>query len=161
MISRLKATKQAGTQSILQHGFSVWNHTRQLLEGDTEGFRLLQWYVDHKDNIFDNLHDYKTIKHYNIWHDIGKPYCIKFDEAGKQHFPDHAQKSKEIWDDLFPDRPIISNLIVHDMDCHTMSVDQIFAQNLSTQDLCTLMITALAELHSNAAMFGAEAMKKL
>ena len=150
----MKATKQAKMQSILQHGFSVWSYTRRLIQGDTEGFRLPQWYVVHKDSILDNLHDYKTIKHYNIWHDLGKPYCITFDEAGKQHFPNHAQKSKEIWDQHFPDRSIISTLIEHDMDFHTLKAEQILEQNLSTKDLCTLMITALAELHSNANMFG-------
>lgn len=141
-------------QSIVQHGFSVWNHTQRLLKDDTEGFRLPQWYVDHKDSIFANLHDYKTIKHYNIWHDCGKPFCIQFDENGKQHFPDHANKSKEIWDQLFPDRQVISKLIKHDMDFHILTMDQILEQGLSTKDLCTLMITALAELHSNAGMFG-------
>lgn len=150
----MKATKQAKMQSILQHGYSVWNYYRRLLEGDTEGFRLPQWYTEYKDQIFENLHDYKTIKHYTIWHDLGKPYCITFDENGRQHFPDHAKKSKEIWDSIFPDRSVISTLIEHDMDFHTLKADQILEQNLSTKDLCTLMLAALAELHSNASMFG-------
>lgn len=150
----MKATKQAKNQSIIQHGLSVWSYTCRLLNDDTEGFRLPQWYNDYKDDIYSNLHDYKTIKHYNIWHDIGKPFCITFDENGKHHFPDHAKKSKEIWDSVFPDKTVISTLIEHDMDFHTLKADQILEQGLSTQDLCTLMITALAELHSNAAMFG-------
>lgn len=133
---------------------SVWNYTQRLLQGDTEGYRLPQWYIEHKDSILENLHDWKTIKHYNIWHDIGKPYCLTIDADGKQHFPNHAKKSKEIWDELFPQHSIISNLIAHDMDFHTMTFDELMEQGLSTQDLCTLMLTALAELHSNASMFG-------
>lgn len=150
----MRATKQAKNQSILQHGLSVWNYTNRLLMDDTEGFRLPQWYIDYKDEIYSNFHDHKTIKHYNIWHDIGKPFCIIYDENGKHHFPDHAKKSKEIWDSIFPEKTIISTLIEHDMDFHTLKCDQIIDQGLSTQDLCTLMLTALAELHSNAAMFG-------
>lgn len=40
------------------------------------------------------------------------------------------------------------------MDFHTLSADVILAQGLSRKDVCTLMLTALAELHSNANMFG-------
>lgn len=150
----MRATIQAQNQSILQHGFSVWSYTRRLLNGDTEGFRLPQWWIQYQDQILDNLHDYKTIKHYNIWHDMGKPSCRTVDENGRQHFPDHANKSADLWNELFPNRPIIGNLLRHDMDFHTLKAEDILAQGLSTQDLCTLMITALAELHSNASMFG-------
>lgn len=149
----MKATKQAKDQSIMQHGLSVWSYTYKLLKGNTEGFRLPQWYTDFFDDISKNLHDFKTIKHYNIFHDIGKPYCRVVDENGKHHFPNHAQKSKETWDQLFPERTTISNLIAHDMDFHTLKFEEILEQNLSLQDICTLMITALAELHSNANMF--------
>jgi hypothetical protein len=152
----MKATKQAKNQNMLQHGLSVWSYTYKLLKGNTEGFRLPQWWDDYKDEIFANLHDFKTIKHYNIWHDIGKPFCKVIDEDGKQHFPNHALKSKEIWDEYFPDRKTISNLIAHDMDFHTLKFEEILEQNLSIQDIATLMLTALAELHSNANMFGVE-----
>jgi hypothetical protein len=150
----MKATKQAKNQTILQHGLSVWSYYRRLLKGDTEGFRLPQWYHDFHDEIFENLYDYKTIKHYTIFHDIGKPHCITFDADGKHHFPDHATKSKEIWDSIFPDKTIISSLIEHDMAFHTLKADQILELNLPTETLCTLMLAALAELHSNASMFG-------
>jgi hypothetical protein len=150
----MKATKQAKNQNIIQHGLSVWSYTYKLLQGNTEGFRLPQWWDDYKDDIFKNLHDFKTIKHYNIWHDIGKPFCKFIDKDGKQHFPNHAQKSKEIWDEYFPNRRDISKLIAHDMDFHTLTFEAMLDQNLSIQDICTLMITALAELHSNANMFG-------
>jgi hypothetical protein len=150
----MRATKQAQNQTIVQHGLSVWKHTRSLIQGNTEGFRLPQWYLDHKEEILDNLHDYKTIKHYNIWHDMGKPYCRTIDDEGKQHFPDHANKSAEIWNELFPDRPVIGNLIKHDMKFHLSTINDILECKLSPSDLCTLMITALAELHSNATMFG-------
>jgi hypothetical protein len=150
----MKATKQAKNQNMIQHGLSVWSYTYKLLQGNTEGFRLPQWWDDYKDEIFKNLHDFKTIKHYNIWHDIGKPFCKFIDKDGKQHFPNHAVKSKEIWDEYFPNRRDISKLIAHDMDFHTLTFDAMLEQDLSIQDIATLMITALAELHSNANMFG-------
>ena len=132
----------------------MFQYTNQLLNKDYTKFRLPQWWTQYEDKIFDNLHDFKTIKHYTIWHDIGKPYCLEIDSDGKRHFPNHAQKSKEIWDSLFPDRKEVSKLIEHDMVFHTMSAEDILGLGLSDKDLCTLLISSLAELHSNAAMFG-------
>ena len=78
---------------------------------------------------------------------------MQIDENGKQHFPNHAQVSYETWMSISDDKTI-GNLILHDMDCHTLKFDDFIAQNLSVKDTCTLLITALAELHSNANMFG-------
>lgn len=153
----MKLTKQAKDETILQHGLAVFQHTVKILTGDTNNFRLPSWYAKYQSEIREKLHDYKTIKHYTIWHDISKPYVKTIDAEGKTHYPNHAQKSKEIWDELFPNRPIIGNLIGHDMDFHTFkTVEEIFTQKLTTQDICTLMIVALAELHSNARMFGGQ-----
>lgn len=150
----MKTTEQASGQSILQHGLSVFQYTRKLLNKDFEGFRLPQWWAEYEDAIYANLHDFKTIKHYTIFHDIGKPSCLEIDSEGKRHFPNHASKSKEIWDSMFPDRTDTSKLIQYDMAFHTMSADDIFGLGLSNKDLCTLMLSSLAEMHSNANMFG-------
>lgn len=150
----MKLTAQTSGQNILQHGLSVFRYTNKLLNKDFEGFRLPQWWGQYEEAIYANLHDFKTIKHYTIWHDIGKPFCLEIDSEGKRHFPNHAQKSKEIWDSLFPDRKDESRLIAHDMAFHTMSAEDILGLGLSTKDLCTLMLASLAELHSNANMFG-------
>lgn len=150
----MKQTAQTSGQNILQHGLSVFQYTSKLLNKDFEGFRLPQWWGEYEEAIYANLHDFKTIKHYTIWHDIGKPFCLEIDENGKRHFPNHAQKSKEIWDSLFPERKDESRLIAHDMAFHTMSAEDILGLGLSQKDLCTLMLSSLAELHSNANMFG-------
>lgn len=150
----MKTTEQTSGQSILQHGLSVYQYTYKLLNKNIEGFRLPQWWSEYEDAIYANLHDFKTIKHYTIWHDIGKPYCLEIDSEGKRHFPNHAQKSKEIWDSHFPDRKDVSKLIEYDMAMHTMSAEDILGLGLSNKDLCTLIISSLAELHSNADMFG-------
>lgn len=145
---------QTETQNTLQHGLSVWKHTRQLLSGETSDFRLPQWYITYKDRILNNLHPYKTIKHYNIWHDCGKFACLEIDENGKRHFSNHAEKSKEIFLEHISKNETIANLIGLDMICHTESYEQIMELNPDIKDICTLLITALAELHSNAKMFG-------
>lgn len=48
----------------------------------------------------------------------------------------------------------IGNLIGLDMIMHTESKEEILARNLSKKDMFTLLITALAECHANAEMFG-------
>lgn len=132
----------------------MFRYTNKLLNKDYTKFRLPQWWEQYEDKIHANLHDFKTIKHYTIFHDIGKPFCLEIDSEGKRHFPNHAQKSKEIWDSFFPDRTDTSRLIANDMAFHTMSAEDILGLGLSEKDLCTLLITSLAELHSNADMFG-------
>lgn len=132
----------------------MFQYTNKLLNKDYTKFRLPQWWEQYEERIYANLHDFKTIKHYTIWHDIGKPFCLEIDSDGKRHFPNHAQKSQETWDKLFPDRKKESTLIRYDMAFHTMTAEDILALGLSQKDLCTLLITSLAELHSNANMFG-------
>lgn len=132
----------------------MFQYTNKLLNKDFEGFRLPQWLSEYEDAIYANLHEFKTIKHYTIWHDIGKPFCLEIDSNGKRHFPNHAQKSKEIWNTHFPDRKDSGRLIAQDMAFHTMSAEDILGLGLSDKDMCTLMLTSLAELHSNADMFG-------
>lgn len=149
----MKQTEQAPGQNIVQHGLKVFQYTNKLLNKQYEGFTLPQWWDEFEEQIFDNLHDFKTIKHYTIFHDIGKPFCLEIDSEGKRHFPNHAQKSKEIWLSHFPDRKDIARLIEHDMAFHTLSADEILALNLSTKDICTLLLSSLAELHANADTF--------
>lgn len=149
----MKLTAQTSGQSILQHGLSVFRYTNKLLNKDFEGFRLPQWWGQYEEAIYANLHDFNTIKHYTIWHDIGKPFCLEIDSEGKRHYPNHAKKSKEIWDSLFPDRKDESRLIENDMIFHILSYKDILQSNLSNRDLYTLIIVSLAELHSNAIAF--------
>lgn len=132
----------------------MWHYARKLLTKQYDGFQLPQWWTDYEEEIYNNLYDFKTIKHYCIFHDIGKPDCLEIDDNGKRHFPNHAARSYELWNELFPERKEIGELIAHDMDFHTLSADQIINQNLSKQQLATLMLVSLAELHSNANLFG-------
>ncbi|MFK4132416.1 hypothetical protein ACI2KR_09060 [Pseudomonas luteola] len=89
---------------------------------------------------------------YQTYHDCGKPFCRIVDEAGKQHFPDHAKHSEQTWLSCGGD-PIAARLMGMDMDIHVLKGDDVesFA---SRPEAASLLLTGLAEIHSNAQMFG-------
>ena len=145
-------TPQTEFQSVLDHGLSVWSYTQRLLQKDTAGFRVSDWLTQNYDKILESLHFKDIVQAYNIFHDCGKPYC-RVIEDGKQHFPNHAEVSAKIWAETFGDETI-GRLISLDMLLHIGTVEEILNKNLSKEDYFTLLITALAELHSNAEMFG-------
>ncbi len=150
--------QQTTNWSVLDHGNSVWSYTQRLLNKDTEGFRVPNWLTENYDEILANVHDHSIIEEYNILHDCGKPYCLTVDEDGKRHFPNHAEVSKQTYKSLpvgnVVNATIVANLIGWDMVLHTATAEEIQAMNLSKKDLNTLLITALAEIHSNASLFG-------
>lgn len=145
---------QTETMSVLEHGESVWSYTQKLLDKNTEGFRVPNWLLENYDEILANVHAIEIIKDYNVLHDCGKPYCLTVDENGKRHFPNHAEVSKQTYLELENANPIVANLIGWDMVLHSATAEEIQALNLSKADSYTLLLTALAEVHSNAAMFG-------
>lgn len=138
---------------MLDHGLSVWNYTQKLISGNVADMKLPSWYTSYKDKILSNLHDIETIRLYNIYHDCGKHLCRTIDEEGRVHYPNHATASKQTWLDHNGDQTT-ANLIGLDMVIHTESKEQILARGLSKKDAFTLLITALAECHANAEMFG-------
>ena len=142
--------------SIYAHGLDVWKHLEMLLNGDTSTLRLPQWYVAYKDQLLRTAHSRDILKDYAIMHDLSKPYCLTIGEDGKRHFPNHAMLSKQIWMASFPDHPhhqAIGDLIGNDMLMHTESFETIIGLNLSDQMTCSLLLSALAEIHSNANTF--------
>lgn len=145
---------QTENQSVLEHGQSVWEHTTKLISGQFEGFRLPDWFKEHHAFIVNNMHSTEDIKNYNIFHDCGKPRCIEYDVEGRRHFPNHAEVSKQTWLEYFPDDKIVGDLIGYDMCLHTETAEQIKSHNWDIKTAFTLLVTAFAEIHSNAAMFG-------
>jgi hypothetical protein len=96
------------------------------------------------------------MKHYQTYHDCGKPYCRTVDEEGKQHFKDHARISSMTYNKYF-DHPLIGQLILDDMNFHTFKSQELLSWYASVADpkyLCSLYLTAWAEIISNSAMFG-------
>ena len=150
----MKNCPQTKTQSVYDHGLSVWEHTKKLIKGDFENFKLPDWFKDNHREIVNNLHKIDIVKQYNIFHDCGKPYCIEYDSEGKKHFPNHAQISSQIYSNFISDNKDVEFLILNDMALHTSTAKEIENMNLDKKTSFTLLITALAEIHSNAGMFG-------
>lgn len=150
----MKATFQTPTQNVLQHGESVFEHTKKIICGDWDSMRIPESFANFHTEIVNNLHPIEIVKRYNIYHDCGKPYCLEIDSEGKSHFPSHEVISKSLWEHLFPNDPIVSRLIGYDMVLHKETAETITSLNLSKADASTLMVTSLAEIHSNAKLFG-------
>ena len=144
--------------SVLEHGESVKSYLFDLLDHLRTGsdlkydWKLPEWVLSEKAIILQSLPSDETLELYTKFHDIGKPYCLSIDEEGKRHFPNHAQVSYEIFNQVFND-PIAADLILHDMDMHLLKADGVEAF-CELPWATTLLITALAEVHSNAQMFG-------
>ena len=150
----MQSTQQTDTQNVLEHGLSVWKYTQKIISGEWRGFKLPDWFKENWPSIINNLHSWDVIKDYNIYHDCGKPYCIEYDSEGKRHFPDHAEVSKKTFLEVFPDKNLAADLIGFDMHLHTKTLDEIVELKWDVKTAMTLLVTAFAELHSNADMFG-------
>lgn len=152
----MKDCEQTKGLSIFAHGLSVNNYFQDLRnhilnkENLKYEWRLPDWIYN--ENLWSELENINDINQYQIFHDCGKPFCLKIDDEGKRHFPDHAKKSSEIWFNL-TGNVIQSELIAHDMDIHLLKMDQ-FNEFYKLPYHTTLLITGLCEIHSNASMFG-------
>jgi hypothetical protein len=164
--------EQTKGQSVYQHGVSVAEHFAQLIESpDLPEWRLPSWFLPHREKLRANLHDRETYTNYQLFHDCGKPFCRVVDADGKVHFPDHANVSRQVYLETTGDETT-ANLIGWDMCLHTEKAEEIalrlnggyFAgvdkgwekgyRPWTIKDACTLLLTALAELHSNSRLFG-------
>lgn len=150
--------EQSKGQSVLEHGFSVKNYLFDIIKHLRDGTELKykwiipDWVYQNKDMILSSLPDDKTLKLYTVFHDAGKPFCLTMDSNGKRHFPNHANVSYEYFSKIF-DNKIASELIRHDMDIHNLRSDGVenFYKN---KYALTLLLTGLAEIHSNSTLFG-------
>jgi HD domain len=152
----MKSTYQIpGKQTVWEHGISVKDHTFDLVNHLRHGtplkyqWRLPDWILPLKDKILSRLAPDSDLYLYTVFHDCGKPKC----STGARHFPDHARVSAEVFNEHFPDLPSIGRLIRSDMDMHLLKscdVDEFACR----PEAITLLIVALAEVHSNAQLFG-------
>ena len=160
--------KQTENQSIYQHGLSVqsyFNRLKTILQNNEQdsALNLPDWFFQYRNEILRNLHPQEITDLYTLYHDCGKPYCLEIDSQGRRHFPNHAQVSYETFLGISPlliedkeQAHIIANLIRDDMVLHTSTAEEI-KHHLNTwpkKDAMTLLIAALAEIHSNAELFG-------
>jgi hypothetical protein len=150
--------EQTKGMSVLQHGESVRDYLFDLINHLRSGtplkydWKLPDWVLENKDLLLSSLPDDETLELYTKFHDCGKPFCLTIDDEGKRHFPNHSQVSYNIFKGVF-DNPVAADLILHDMDIHTLKSDGVeeFTKN---PYVLTLLLTGLSEIHSNCQMFG-------
>lgn len=154
----MKSCEQTEGQSIYEHGLDVWRNFIMIYNSikfnqkPNNGVIIPDWAFEHREVILDRLFPLDTIKEYLIYHDCGKPFCLETDENGKRHFPNHAQVSYETWLSISGNGQT-ANLILHDMDVHKLKSEDVesFAR---MSEAATLLLAGLAEINSNAKMFG-------
>jgi hypothetical protein len=159
------ATEQTKGQNILQHGRSVREHYFALVEhlkGEVNlhqfaNWRIPEWVDTYRDEILDLLPSTYVMDRYLTLHDCGKPDVLMYDEEGRKHFPGHAESSEKVYRKVFSNGTEtddhIAQMIRDDMEIHLLKAVGIpeFIQN---PNAIGHLIAGLAELTSNAAMFG-------
>lgn len=156
----MKNCEQAKNQNILEHGISVKKYLFDLLnhlrtdEPLKYAWILPKFVKENSELLLQNMPDDNTLELYTTYHDCGKPFCVQIDDDGTRHFPNHAKVSYEYFKNVF-DNEVAAELILHDMDIHNLKANNIkeFAEGSHTT---TLLLTGLAEIHSNAKMFGGQ-----
>lgn len=147
---------QAPGLSVLEHGRQVHAYYLDLLNHLRGIPSLHTWKVSLTPEqslwLLQNQADPDTVREYQIYHDCGKPFCLTVDEEGRRHFPNHAAISESTWLQA-GGNPQAARLMGMDMDLHTMSAEDCVAF-ATRPEAATLMLTALAEIHANASMFG-------
>ena len=149
---------QTKGQTILAHGLSVARYYQDLyawLHQPDDYTPVFDWILPEwawDPRLREALLPLQDTLTYQLYHDCGKPFCLEFDDQGRRHFPNHAEISHAVWTALNPDDHI-AWLIQHDMEIH-LAKAQDAPRIASTPYWATQLLTGLAELHSNAAMFG-------
>ncbi len=160
VIADMKSCEQTKGVSVYKHGEMVREYFSDLFahlvnEPYTLKYhwRFPEWLYDNKDLIINEVFNISEIEEYMLMHDCGKPYCLTVDEEGKNHFPDHANVSYEVYKRICPSATTIQQLIKNDMVVHNLKGDDV--ENFSRTPLAiSLLISALCEIHANASMFG-------
>lgn len=155
--------EQTKGQDVLQHGRSVREHYFALLDhlegrinlSTTSNWRLPEWVDTYREQIVASLPSRYVMDRYLTLHDSGKPAVREVDEEGRVHFPDHAASSEKTYRETFGEEAdeTVAYLIAHDMDAHMLKaagVEEFAKQKTATAQV----LAALAEVTSNAAMFG-------
>lgn len=152
----MRACEQTSGLSVLAHGVQVARYFRDLQQHVLHQtplryeWKLPEW--AYSAVLWQQVLPTKTVQRYQIYHDCGKSFCKTVDEAGRVHFPEHARVSAEIWRSLGQDS-VEADLMSRDMEIHLLKDDGVDAFCRS-QLAATLLLTGLAEIHANAAMFG-------
>lgn len=160
VIDAMKACEQRSGQNIWQHGESVKDYLMDLIKFLRDPhyvckytWRFPQWLLRHSKELLERLPADEILEKYAFWHDCGKPFCKIQDGNGKAHYPNHAKVSGAIFRELYPEQEEIAVLIEMDMDIHMLSSAEV--QEFSSRpQAIALLLAGLAEVHSNAELFG-------
>jgi hypothetical protein len=157
--NEMRSCYQSAGQDMLEHGEAVIREfavLRAYLEGYAplpDSWRLPSWLTEHAgQQLLSRLPDDEILALYHRYHDCGKPRCRTVDDEGRQHFPDHAKVSKDVWLEHGGDAAV-AELIAMDMDAHCLKAEGV-AEFARRPQAAALLLTALAEIHANSAMFG-------
>ena len=157
--AEMRTCYQTAGQDMLQHGEAVAAQFEVLmayLEGAAplpSHWRLPTWLDTATGKLLlAKLPDRETLALYHRYHDCGKPRCRTVDAEGRQHFPDHARLSREVWLENGGSSEV-ADLIGMDMDLHLLKAEGV-SEFARRPQAAALLLTGLAEIHANAAMFG-------
>lgn len=149
----MKEVEQFPGMNVLDHGRDVYARYLDLVSDKP----LLKWRMpDWIEKMRPLQLPPEIMKHYLIYHDCGKPSCRVEDADGKQHFPNHAEISYETWMRYAetPEDRQIGQLIRMDMLAHTAKGEEIDSF-IRCPEAASLILTGLAEIHSNASYLNA------
>lgn len=144
--------------TIYDHGESVCKEFNSLFdflcsEENIYHHPIPNWLITHRQQIISSIAPHiDDINTYLLYHDCGKPYCLEIDINGKRHFPNHAKISQETFL-KYSSNQFIAELIAKDMLCHTTKPKD-YMLIAEEKHIHILLFSALAEIHSNAQMFG-------
>jgi hypothetical protein len=173
----MEECEQTSGQNMLQHGMSVWDWYHMIgeilsLGSDVpkvksliEQLKLPDWFFEYEEELAWNRLSNSHIYNYTKYHDCGKPYCREVDEQGRVHYPNHAEVSFRVWNHLNNLEPLlkgrdekyhnqVADLIRRDMEIHTIKASDVETFCQDRYEAVTLLLVGLAEVHSNAEMFG-------
>lgn len=152
----MKLCEQTTGLSVLAHGESVHHYYLDLRNHVLDGSPLrFDWKIPdwlRAPALWAARLDEAVLSEYQIYHDNGKPFCLEIDADGRTHFPNHAQVSSDLWTAVGGSEKA-ALLMSLDMEVHTMKADDLEAF-CKRPEAASLLITAMCEIHSNAAMFG-------
>jgi hypothetical protein len=145
--------------SVKDHGLDVHAWFLDLYAHVSQGtpthlqWRLPEW-VGHP-GLAQRLLPLDILRTYQMYHDCGKPFCREVDVENRQHFPGHAETSHRTWMRYAETQEDgqVGELIRMDMLAHTVKGDAI-EPFLLHKEAPSLVLTGLAEIHSNANRLG-------
>lgn len=161
--------EQTPGQDVLVHGRSVREHYIALVEhlngrldlSQTTNWRLPDWVSTYRTQLAAHAGDPWAAQTYLTVHDCGKPSVLTVTEDGRRQFPGHADASARVYRETHtgPDgvldagHELVADLIAGDMDIHLLKAAGV-QEFCANPNAITHLLAGLAEVTSNAAMFG-------